>query len=389
MQPEGLIGGRYRIIRPIREGGMGTVFWAHDEALGREVALKVAPRATDHAHNARFIREARVASRLDSPNLVRVLEGGETDIDDEPHLFLAMELLRGIPLSDRLESGVHLSLPEALEIAVGVCRGLEAAHAAGVVHRDIKPENVFLAVEEGRRVVPKILDFGVSTAGAFRAGDRITAAGEVLGTPSYMSPEQASGDLDVTPATDLWSVGVLLYEALAHKQPFSGVNVPALFRSIREDQPERLPLGVDDRTRAIVMRCLQKDPEKRPRDAATLRAELERALEGVRERMDESPFSDQDSVRLNALGPRSIELAARPSLGPPPCLDSPPTSRIGRMPRQAVARPKSPAIVALLAAGLCVAAVALTPSKPQGFVRAEAGVARAIKALLGRVRANP
>src|SRR5262249_23505742 len=158
--------------------------------LGRDVALKISP--TDPAIPdaiARFVREAKIIAKFDHPNIVSVIDAG--DLPGEGYVFLVMELLRGRPFSDRLVPGVRLSPREVVPIVIDVCRGLEVAHAARIVHRDIKPENIFLAAREDGTIVPKILDFGISCTSDRSRADRITVAGQILGTPAYMSPEQA------------------------------------------------------------------------------------------------------------------------------------------------------------------------------------------------------
>ncbi|HVY46152.1 MAG TPA: protein kinase, partial [Minicystis sp.] len=274
LQAGQLGGGKYRLLRSIGEGGMASVWAARHEMLGRDVALKLAPVFGDPVQTQRFLREAAIIGRFEHPNIVNVVDAGE--LAEEGYLFLAMELLRGAPMSDLLEPGRALPPAQVLPILVGVCRGLEVAHEAGVVHRDVKPENVFLAELTGR-VVPKLVDFGISLAQG-TGGAKITIDGQILGTPAYMSPEQADGKGEVGPAADLWAVGVVLYEALAGRQPFVASNYHALLRRILEEEPAPLPDSVPLELAAIVARCLAKDPQGRYSDARALREDLEAAM---------------------------------------------------------------------------------------------------------------
>ena len=276
-----VLGGRFRLVRPIGDGGMGSVWQAHDEVLALPVAVKNVPARRDEELYARFHQEARIIRQFSHKNIVGVLDAGE--IAGEGLLFMAMELLHGSPLSSHLRPGDPLTPAEVIPVLVEACRGLEAAHRAGVIHRDIKPENIFLAIVPGEGVVPKILDFGLSTTGDPRSGTRITADGQVLGTPLYMSPEQAAARR-VTPATDVWSMGVILYEAVAGKLPFHGSSITTLLDAIVLGEPEAVPAAIDRHTCAVLTRCLQKDPAHRYPDAAALRADLERTLTAIQKR---------------------------------------------------------------------------------------------------------
>jgi serine/threonine-protein kinase len=260
--------GRFRLNRPIGHGGMASVWSAHHSTLGRDVALKLAPLDDDERSTARFLREAQIIGKLDHPNIVSVLDAGQ--LEDERHSFLMMELLQGAPLSARLVPGVPLPPSEIVPIVLDICRGLEAAHAAGVVHLDIKPENVFLT-ESG---ATKLVDFGISRAIDHRHAAPLGADEAIVGTPAYMSPEQALG-LDVDARADVWAVGVLLHEALAGQQPFGGASPSATLRQVLDAAPPKLAPSVDPRLRRIVTRCLEKDPARRYGSAAALRAELE------------------------------------------------------------------------------------------------------------------
>ena len=270
------VGGRFRLVEGIGEGGMASVWRAHHELLARDVALKLLPmRRSAPEVRARFHREAHIIGKFAHPNIVSVLDAGQ--LEPEGYLFLAMELLRGRPFADRLLPGRPLDPVEVLTVLIGVCRGLECAHAAGVVHRDIKPENVFLAATPDGTVA-KLVDFGISSS-RDACLESLTIEGQLLGTPAYMSPEQARGRCGIDHRSDLWSIGVMLHEALAGAPPFAGATSHALLRAILDEPPSPLPAHVPAELCAVVARCLEKEAPDRYPDAATLRSDLERALE--------------------------------------------------------------------------------------------------------------
>lgn len=261
---------------------MASVWWARHELIGRDVALKLSPALRDEQVIGRFVREARIIGKFQHRNIVGVVDAGV--LPDEGYLFLALELLRGAPFAERLNPNRPLPPEDVVPILIEVCSGLEAAHAEGVVHRDIKPENIVLAAIPGEGVVPKIVDFGIShIAGSC---DTLTLEGQLLGTPSYMSPEQALGRKAIDARVDLWAVGVILYEALSGRAPFNASNHHAILRRIIDTDPAPLPVAIPQQLRSIVDRCLEKDPARRYQSAASLRADLEAALVGssMRER---------------------------------------------------------------------------------------------------------
>ena len=259
--------GPYRLESLLGAGGMGEVYRAEDPRLGRTVAIKVLPQQfAGREARQRFEREARATAALDHPNLCTLHDLGETD-DGRPYLVMAH--YRGETLAERLERG-PLGIEEALDIALQVTRALEVAHAAGVVHRDIKPANLMLA--EGLGV--KVLDFGVATLLGETA---LTRTGTSPGTPAYMSPEQIEGE-GVGPATDLWSLGVVLWEMLAGSRPFRGQNAMGVLYAITHHPPDSLTTRrpeVAPELVAVVERMLEKDPAVRWGDATALRQALE------------------------------------------------------------------------------------------------------------------
>ncbi len=240
----------YRVLEKLGEGGMGAVYKAEDEKLGRVVALKFLS-GEGAEERERFLREARAAAALNHPNICTVYEV------DEEHGFLAMELVEGPSLKQKIAER-PLKLEDALGIAVQVCEGLQAAHEKGIVHRDIKPGNILLT-PKGQ---VKITDFGLA---AMADRTRITKSGTLLGTPAYMSPEQAKGESSDR-RTDIWSLGIVLYEMLAGSPPSAGDNEAAVAHSILYEEPEpitarrsRLPMRLE----RVIDKALAKETSAR------------------------------------------------------------------------------------------------------------------------------
>ncbi len=265
--------GRYEIESVLGRGGMGVVYRARDTVLGRHVALKLVPPEVlaDAERRARFVREARSAAAATHANIAAVYDVGEI----EGQVFLAMELVEGESLRARIRQG-PLAVEDAVVVARGIVRGLAKAHEKGIVHRDLKPDNVM--VGEAHHV--KLLDFGLAklrevTTAAPREGDKtLTYDGRVLGTPSYMSPEQAKGK-EVDPRTDLFAFGVVFFEMLAGERPFRGDSAIEILSAVTRDDPPPLPAYVPKPLRAIVLRCLAKDPDQRYASAKDLLVDLE------------------------------------------------------------------------------------------------------------------
>jgi serine/threonine-protein kinase len=275
----------FRILGRLGAGGMGVVYRAEDETLRRTVALKILPdTGADTETKQRFLREARSAAAITHPNVAMIHQVGEAD----GRLYIAMELVEGESLRARLGRG-RIEPSAAIELAVQVARGLAAAHDKGIVHRDLKPENVMITPAG----LVKLLDFGLAKAGAERAAPAraedalartetlVTAeAGRIMGTPEYMSPEQALGEwVDVR--SDVFSFGVVLYEMLAGTRPFSGTTTGALLVAIARDPPPALRAlapEVEEATEAVVARCLAKAPPARFANAGEIVAALSEQL---------------------------------------------------------------------------------------------------------------
>jgi eukaryotic-like serine/threonine-protein kinase len=262
--------GRYQILERVGRGGMGVLYRGIDPVLDREVAIKV--MLVDFSEDTeqmrpRFYREAQAAARLQHSNIVTVFEFAE----DNNTPYIVMEFLRGEPLSSRMASPIPLTLDDKLNVVAQLCGALNYAHEQGVVHRDIKPANIFLLPDGS----VKLLDFGVAKL----TTSTLTRQGDVLGSASYMSPEQVGGSDTVDGRSDIFSVGVMLYEMLAGRKPFVGDNPTATIMKILRDDPpplqELVPV-LPPQLVALVNRTLAKDPAERFSTAGELARELQR-----------------------------------------------------------------------------------------------------------------
>jgi eukaryotic-like serine/threonine-protein kinase len=258
------VDGRYRLERPLGHGGMATVYLARDEELHRPVAIKLLAEnlANDPAFRERFLREARLAARLSHPNVVSVYDAGEAE-DGRP--YIVMEHVPGKTFADL----GRVAPDEAVELATQACRGLAHAHAAGLVHRDVKPQNLLLR-DDG---TVKVADFGIARAAETTA---LTQVGTVLGTAAYLSPEQALGE-EVTPATDVYGLGAVLYELLTGRTPYEFDSLADL--AAKQSSGQIVPVGelapgVPANVEDAVMRSLARNPAYRPASAADFAREL-------------------------------------------------------------------------------------------------------------------
>jgi eukaryotic-like serine/threonine-protein kinase len=284
---------RYRLLRRIAVGGMGSVHEAVDERLGRRVAVKILN--VDYAHDPscveRFSREARAAAGLIHPNIAQVFDSGH----DAGQYYIVVEYVDGADLGHELSRRIPLLTARAAKIADQLCSGLAAAHSVGIVHRDVKPSNVLLG--PGDHV--KLTDFGIAKV---RGQAALTATGFVLGSAKYLSPEQADGQT-ATPASDLYSAGIVLFEMLTGTVPFTGPSPIDIAHDhlTREVPPVRgLAPGVPPMLAAVVARATAKNPSVRFPDAAAMQAELRDAVEATGER-----------------SPKAVLPAATQSLDPP------------------------------------------------------------------------
>jgi serine/threonine protein kinase len=271
--------GRYQVVRLIEKGGMGAVYEVTHKNLGRRFAAKMLSPELSRNEDAltRFRREADAIARLRHPNIVDVVDW---DLLDDGSPVLVMEYLRGGTLADTIQRGGPMAWEVFADVADRCLSAIQVAHAAGIVHRDLKPANIFLAVDDAGQVHPKVLDFGVS-----KVADANTMVGTnptILGTPSYMSPEQAEGrGAEIGPATDVWAMGAVLYEMATGRMAFTADSVPSILYQVCHGRPESMTALRPDaspRLVDVVMRTLTRDPERRIRDASRLRRELRAAM---------------------------------------------------------------------------------------------------------------
>jgi len=267
-----VLDGTYRLDQLIGEGGMGAVFRGRHVIMMRDVAIKVLHPDfnRDPELVRRFDREAQSAARLDHPNCIHVSAYGTTE---DGMRYLVMQLLEGVELADLLTEPT--APKRAVEWSIQILRGLEHAHSQGVIHRDLKPQNVFLTRDQHGNQLLKLVDFGIAKLVGSDAGDPLTRAGMVFGTPQYMSPEQALG-VEIDPRADLYAVGILMYQMLTGRLPFNHEDAIALIRMQVSTETPQLPDNVPQELAAIVYRLLAKQREQRFPDARTVRAALER-----------------------------------------------------------------------------------------------------------------
>lgn len=291
--------GKYRIIELVGEGAMGVVYRAHDSVLDRTVAIKVMNESIARQEDLRkrFLREAQAAGSLQHPNVVSIYDLG----DQDGHLFIAMEFVQGLDLEKLIEMGEPLSLQARLDIIIDVLTGLAFAHKRGIVHRDIKPANIRVG-EDGRA---KIMDFGV----AHLSSSSMTSTGSILGTPTYMAPEQIT-EGKTSPATDIFAVGGVLYQVLTMMKPFEGSTLQNLFFKIITETPRSvtdlmpgLPPSLD--------RIVQKAMAKEPADRYPSALEMANELTAVRSKL--SGPSYPASVSLSASVASAIEQSRKTS----------------------------------------------------------------------------
>ena len=259
----------YRVLKVLGRGGMGMVFQAEDTHLQRPVALKVIlpEYAASPLARERFLREARAGAALRSDHVVTVYQVGQ----DRDTPYLATELLHGETLEARLQRGDSFSIPEVLRVGQEIAEGLAAAHDSGLIHRDIKPANIYLEAPGGR---VKLLDFGLARAGG--SASQLTQTGRVVGTPEFMSPEQARGE-EVGARSDLFSLGAVLYAMCAGQKPFQGSSVMAVLTALAVDTPRpvrELNPAVPPALAALIERLLSKQPAQRPASAREVREQL-------------------------------------------------------------------------------------------------------------------
>ena len=302
-----LIAGKYRLELVLGRGGMGTVYRATHTWTGRAVAVKYLhpDHAQDAASVGRFLREARAAASVRHPNAVDVLDMGQ---DTDGSAYLVLELLEGTTLGEHIAANKNLDPGAVARLLVPVIEALEELHRVGVVHRDFKPANIFLAVNKRGQVVPKLLDFGVAKVLDEEAGTA-TTTGIVVGTPAYMAPEQAAGNGEIGPWTDLWAVGAVLYQCLVGELPFMAPTPSLMLVDVMTKTAPKLATRRPDLSPAVcavVDRALTKDPKARYQSAAQMAEALCQAA-GVEISAQTGPLPDlAGSVRSTSNAPPTL-----------------------------------------------------------------------------------
>ena len=297
-----VIAGRYDLTRFIAGGAMGEVWEAHDDRMDRIVAVKVMrpEYAQDPVAVERFRTEARLAARLTHPGIVQVHDVDDGSSGDEPP-WMVQEFVLGQPLSELVAGSAGLDPNRVAGLIAQAAAAVHAAHRAGVVHRDLTPGNLLVCHGD----VVKITDFGIASAAGLPS---LTAAGHVLGAAAYLSPEQARGQ-PASPASDIYTLGVVLYECLTGVRPFTRANAIEVARAHMHEDPPALPVSVPEPLRAITAAAMAKDPGERPHSAAELAAQL---FAAARHRPDSPPTSDLTRP-LPKISPPVRAPAARPA----------------------------------------------------------------------------
>jgi serine/threonine-protein kinase len=316
-----VVGGKFAVERVLGRGGMGVVVAARHVELRTRVALKFLLRSATHDpdHVTRFMREARAAVSLRSEHTAKVL-----DVDKLPDgaPYIVMEYLDGQDLQRVLQQQGPLSVPTAIDYVLQACEALAEAHSAGIVHRDIKPANLFLTQRVHGEALIKVLDFGLARSSAVSQGGRLTSSSAVMGSPAYMSPEHLRGLRDAGPSSDIWSLGVTLFELLTGALPFEAATVAELTANVLREPARRvseLQVGVPEALDDAVAKCLEKEPDARFPDVERLAAALEPfagEAKGARRRIEvirTTAHHDSDRFRAQERVPSSAETLEAPA----------------------------------------------------------------------------
>ncbi len=284
LEPGQIVDNKYRIVRLIGEGGMGSVHEGENTLIARRVAIKVMHAAATQNEQAllRFEREAQAAGRIGSDHILEVLDLGRLDNGDR---YMVMEYLDGEPLSARIERLGKMTPEQIAPLMRQACKGLQAAHDAGIIHRDLKPDNIYVLREKaGQPDFVKIIDFGISKFSALGSDMNMTRTGAVMGTPYYMSPEQAKGSSQVDPRSDVYALGVIMYEAVTGHVPFDGNTFNELMFKIVLSEPPKLSEAVPDldpNFAAIINKSMARELDDRYASATQLMHALDAYLSGA------------------------------------------------------------------------------------------------------------
>lgn len=319
-----VIAGKYRLERPLGAGGMASVWAATNVFTERPFAIKfMLPQvARTQEASARFLLEAKVSARIDHPNVIEILDVGQTE---DGSLFLVMELLSGLSLEAALRREA-MSLHTFGELLLSVTGALAAAHKRGVIHRDLKPTNIFLHKDKNGRTVPKVLDFGVSKILEASPNPGLTVAGTVLGSPLYMSPEQAAGRTDLDGRTDIFAFGAIVFEALCAYRVYEASNFNALIVTIATTPPKDIDEGAPwapEGLRALVRGCLATDRDARIQSFEEVTARLtallpELAKGGLRLPLGKAPAQSDTAALRHSTPPPGGGFSVPWSSPPPP-----------------------------------------------------------------------
>ena len=353
LEPGRIVAGKFRLTREIGQGGMGAVWAAVHQALGREVAVKFLHPQVDQSPSVaeRFVSEARMVASIKHRFVVDVFDFGVTE---DGLYYMVLELLQGSSLADRMDAGPALPLPVAVQLMADCMRGLQVVHDAGIVHRDLKPDNIFV-IEDADGVFPKLIDFGISKRTEVNGAlpplgklgakkSRLTQPGMVVGTPYYMSPEQLRGRNDLDRRSDVYSVGVILYELLVGQLPFEQDNIGDLMVAITVQGAPSLMHSRPELGSAlanVIARTLAPDPNDRYQTAMDLRDALLACLPSL-------PL-DAESVVQSAVAGRRI---AKPSPVSPAARVSPLPPRV-----QSPAKTRTTRAASLIVASLMLIAM--------------------------------
>ena len=345
--------GEYRVLRKIGEGGMGSVYAAIQPVIGKRVAIKVlAPHIASHPELVRrFVDEARAVNKIGHPNIIDIFSFGW--LPDQRHYF-AMEFLDGQSLADRLKGGPFRPKRRDASCAQ-ICQALEAAHRQGIVHRDLKPDNIWIVQPQHGDSYAKLLDFGIAKlVGDGNEGHR-TQTGIVMGTPAYMSPEQCRG-VNVDKGTDIYALGMILYEMFAGRLPFQGSFAELITHHlITAPEPPSRHHPVPRALEQLIMRCIDKDPAQRPPSAEALGKALDAAL----------PTADDD-LQTAAVVPAPVPAAAEQKAAPTNDTLAPPPGRTAADLTMVPARSRRPLLVAAALGAGALVAVAIALGVRQG-----------------------